>query len=79
MKEYKTKHDWVGKVVHLELCKRLKFDPSTKRYMHKPESVLENETNKFWDTNRSPNSGEIRPSKDYKKKINKINLKKNRK
>ena len=24
-KKYKTKHEWVGKVVHWELCKRLKF------------------------------------------------------
>ena len=25
-KVYKTKHDRVGKVIHLELCKKLKFD-----------------------------------------------------
>ena len=43
-KEYKAWYDWVGKGIHLELCKKLKFDHSTKRYMHKPESVLENET-----------------------------------
>ena len=24
--EYKTKNDWVGSVIHLKLCKRLKFD-----------------------------------------------------
>ena len=24
-KEYKTRHDWVGKVIHWELCKMLKF------------------------------------------------------
>ena len=34
--EYKTRYDW-------ELCKKLKFDHTTKLYMHKPESVLENE------------------------------------
>ena len=45
-KKYKTKHDWVGKVIHLELCKKLKFDHSNKWYMHNPESVLDNETNK---------------------------------
>ena len=38
----KTRHDSVGKVIHWELCKKLKFDQSTKWYMHKPESVLEN-------------------------------------
>ena len=26
-KEYKSNHDWEGKVVHWELCKRLGFDP----------------------------------------------------
>ena len=25
-KEYKTRHDSVGRVIHWELCKRLKFD-----------------------------------------------------
>ena len=35
--------DWVGKVIHWELCKKLKFENSTKWYMHNPESVLENE------------------------------------
>ena len=24
--EYKTKHDWVGKVIHSEICKKFKFD-----------------------------------------------------
>ena len=49
-KKFKTRHDWVGKVIDQELCKRLKFDPTTKRYMHKTESVLENETHKTcWD------------------------------
>ena len=35
-KKYKTTHDWVGKVIYWELCKRLKFDHITKWYMHKP-------------------------------------------
>ena len=30
-----------------ELCKRLKFDHTTKCYMHKPESVVENEIYKI--------------------------------
>ena len=25
-KEYKTRYDWVAKVIHLELCKKFKFD-----------------------------------------------------
>ena len=40
LKEYKRRHDWVGMVIHWELCKRLKFDHTDKYYMHKPESVL---------------------------------------
>ena len=32
----------MGKGIHWELCKKLKFDHSNKRYMHNPESVLEN-------------------------------------
>ena len=38
----------MGKVFHWELCKVLKFDHTTKWYMHKSESVLENETWVFW-------------------------------
>ena len=37
-------------VIHWELCKKLKFDHTNKWYMHKPVSVLENETHKpRWD------------------------------
>ena len=36
----KTKHDWVGKGIHWELCKRVKFVYTTKWYIHKPESIL---------------------------------------
>ena len=42
-KEYKTRYDGVGKVIHRELCKRLNFDHTMKWYLHKPESILENE------------------------------------
>ena len=49
-KNYKTKHDWVGKVIHWELRKRLKFDHTTKCYMHKPEFVLGNQAREiFWE------------------------------
>ena len=49
-KEYKTRHDWMGKVIHWELCKKLKFDHTNKWYMHHPASVQENETHKLlWD------------------------------
>ena len=29
-KEYKTRHNWVGKVIHWELCKKFKFDQKKK-------------------------------------------------
>ena len=49
-KEYKTRHDWVRKVIHKELHQKLKFDHTNKWYMLNPESVLENEMQKlFWD------------------------------
>ncbi len=49
-KEYKNRHDWVGKVIHWELCKKFKFDHTNKWYMHNPATVLENDTHKFlWD------------------------------
>ena len=49
-KEYKTKHDWLGKVIHWEMCKQFKFDHTNKWYMHNPATVLENNTHKLlWD------------------------------
>ena len=46
-KEYKTRPDWVGKAIHRELCKKLKFDYANKWYMRNPASILENETRKL--------------------------------
>ena len=52
-KEYKARHDWVGKVIHWEMCKKFKFDHTNKWYMHKPAPVLENYTHKLlWDFDR---------------------------
>ena len=49
-KEYKAIHDWVGKVIHWEMCKKFKFHHVNKWYMHNPEPVLENDTHKLlWD------------------------------
>ena len=42
--KYKCRNDWVWKVFYWELSKKFKFVHNTKWYMHKPESVLENET-----------------------------------
>ena len=41
-KEFKMKHDWVGKVMHWEMCKKFIFDHTNKWYMHNPAPVLEN-------------------------------------
>ena len=50
LKEYKTKHNWGGKVIHSELLQKLKCYHTNKWYMHNPESVLENEMHKLlWD------------------------------
>ena len=49
-KEYKSRYDWVEKVIHRELCKRLKFDHINKWYMHKPESLLKMRHIKSFET-----------------------------
>ena len=49
-KENKTMHNRVGKVIHWELCKKLKLDHSNKWYLHNTKSVLVNDTHKlFWN------------------------------
>ena len=48
--EYKTRHDWVGKVTHWDMCKKFKFDHTNKWYMHNPASVRGNYSHKLqWD------------------------------
>ena len=50
LKEYKTRHDWVGKVTHREMCKKFKSDHANKWYMHNLAPVQENDTHKLiWD------------------------------
>ena len=49
-KEYKGRHDWVGKVIHRVRCKIFKFEHTNKWYMHNPAAVLKNDTHKLlWD------------------------------
>ena len=49
-KEYKTRHDWLGKVIHWEMWKKFEFDHTNKWYMHNPAPVIENDTHKLlWD------------------------------
>ena len=51
-KEYKTRHDWVGKVIHWEMCRKFQFDHTNKWNMHNPAPVLENATNSLIPTRR---------------------------
>ena len=73
-KEFKTRHDWVEKVIHRELCKKFKFDHTNKWYMHNPESVPENEMHKLlWDSEILSNlSQTTRPCDSQKKKTCRI-------
>ena len=49
-KESKTKHDWVGKVIHWEMGKKIKFDNTNKCYMLNQAPVQENDArNLLWD------------------------------
>ena len=51
-KEYKARHEWVGKVIHWEMRKKFKFDHTNKWYMHNSAPVLENDIRKLqWDFN----------------------------
>ena len=44
---YKSRLDWVEKVIHWELCRKFKFDLANKWYIHDLESIQENETHKI--------------------------------
>ena len=79
-REYQARHDWVGKVIHWEMCKKFKFDHTNKWYMHNPAPVLENASHKLlWDFNiqtdhwipaRRPDLIIINKKKKKKKKEN---------
>ena len=42
-KEYKERHDNLGKMVHWKLARKCNFEAGDKWYEYEPESVLENE------------------------------------
>ena len=49
-KEYKNRHDWVGRRIHWDICRTFGVNVSEKWYNHEPESVVENDTCKvLWD------------------------------
>ena len=61
MEEYKTRHDWVGKVIHSELCKKFEVDHTSKWFMDNTTSVPKNHIQilqGFWDTKGSLNLGQ---------------------
>ena len=73
--EYKTRHDWMGKEIHWEMCKEFQFDHTNKWYMHNTASLLENDTQKLrWDgsLNLGPKTRPNNKKKKKKKRICKI-------
>ena len=56
-KEYKTRHDWMSKVIHWDMWKKLKLDHTNIWYMHNPAAV---------HTNGSPNLGQKTRPYSYK-------------
>ena len=46
-KEYKRRHDNLGKIVNWKLARKCNFETGDKWYEHEPESVLENEDYKI--------------------------------
>ena len=49
-KEYKRRHDNLGKIVHWKLSRKCNFEAGDKWYEHEPERVLENKDYKIlWD------------------------------
>ena len=49
-KEYKRRHDSVGRYVHWQFCEKLGFNSARLWYEHEPESVIENGNFKIlWD------------------------------
>ena len=49
-REYKRRHDWVGKWVHWDVCKKYGIVVNDKRYQHESGSVIENDRCKIlWD------------------------------
>ena len=49
-KQYKGRHDNLGKIVHWKLARKCNFEAGDKWYEHEPENVLENEDHEIsWD------------------------------
>ena len=49
-KEYKRRHDWIGKKIHWEVCRKYGLDTKDRWYEHEPQAVCEKEHYKIlWD------------------------------
>ena len=42
-REYKRRHEWVGRKIHWEAGRKIVFDVNEKWCKHKPEKVVEND------------------------------------
>ena len=81
-KEYKARHDWVGKVIHWKMCRKFQFDHTNKWYMHNPAPALKNDSHKLlWDFSiqtdhlipaRRPENNQQKKKKRKEKRICKI-------
>ena len=73
-REYTIKQERTGKVIHWELCKKFKFEYTTKSYMNHPESVLKKwdakKSFRFCDTNRLSNLVQTNSDSQHKIKEN---------
>ena len=43
-REYKRRHDWVGRKIHWEVSRKIGFDVNEKWYKHEPEKVVKNDS-----------------------------------
>ena len=49
-KEYKRRHDWMGKKIHWEVCRKYGPEAKAQWYEHEPQAMCENEEYKIlWD------------------------------
>ena len=49
-REYKKRHDRVGRKIHWEVCRKIGLYVNEKWHKHEPEKVVENDSSKiFWD------------------------------
>ena len=49
-REYKRRHDWVGRRIHWEICRASGVHVKSKWYEYQPKVVIENDSSKIlWD------------------------------